>query len=79
VQLFIGKLDASYLLITTRASPATTGNREKQHVQPIRKKEKVRIRFYIVRPKAFESGKWKLKMLEATQAVFFRKSEMECM
>ncbi len=37
-----GKSDTSCLPVITRASPATTSSREKQHIQPIKNEEKVK-------------------------------------
>jgi hypothetical protein len=47
VALKPGKSKISCLLVTPRASPATTANREEQHIQLIRNKENAKIQILI--------------------------------
>jgi hypothetical protein len=59
-----GKLDTSPLAITTRATSFTIENREEQHDQPIRNKEKAEVESF--RKRQVKIMRW----LKLTLAVF---------
>jgi hypothetical protein len=54
------KCEISCIPVTPKASPATVGNQEEQHIQPIGNKKKVKEKFWSVRVKGrYRDRKWK--------------------